>query len=139
MDTDIILAKLESLRRCITRVEEKTPADAEILKSDYDLQDIIALNLERAVQIAVDIASHIHSELNTTTPATMGEVFITLAEAQVIPTGLGEKLRRAVGFRNISVHEYEQIDWEVVYSICTRSLTDFRDYAAAVLEFFELT
>ena len=88
MDTDIILAKLESLRRCITRIEDKTPAGAEVLKNDYDLQDIIALNLERAVQIAVDIASRVHAELNTKTPSTMGETFVTLAEAGVIPKEL---------------------------------------------------
>ncbi len=50
MDTDVILAKLESLQRCISRIEEKTPLKVEILESDYDIQDIISLNLERTVQ-----------------------------------------------------------------------------------------
>jgi hypothetical protein len=35
MDTDVVLAKLESLQRCISRIEEKTPPNVEILKSDY--------------------------------------------------------------------------------------------------------
>ncbi len=46
MDTDVVLAKLDSLQRCVSRVEEKTPTNVELLKSDYDIQDIISLNLD---------------------------------------------------------------------------------------------
>ena len=54
---DVVRRKLESLRRCIVRIEEKRPVSVEILKTDYDIQDIISLNLERAIQISVDIGS----------------------------------------------------------------------------------
>ncbi len=139
MDTDIILTKLDSLRRCITRIEDKTPASADILKGDYDLQDIISINLERAVQISVDVASRILSQTETSTPATMGETFIALSEIDVISGELAVQLRKSVGFRNISVHEYEKVDWEIVYSICTRRIDTFRMYTAAVLKFFDIT
>jgi len=59
MDADVVLAKLDSLQRCVGRVEEKTPSNVEVLTSDYDMQDIISLNLERAVQISVDIHAHV--------------------------------------------------------------------------------
>lgn len=48
MDNDIIRAKLESLSRCIKRIEDKMPASVEELQTNLDLQDIITLNLERA-------------------------------------------------------------------------------------------
>lgn len=50
MDRDLIEARLESLRRCVERVAAKTPSTAEKLTLDADLQDVIALNLQRAVQ-----------------------------------------------------------------------------------------
>jgi hypothetical protein len=56
MDWDLIEQKLESLRRCIGRVRERCPESAAILSRDYDAQDILALNLTRAVQLCVDIA-----------------------------------------------------------------------------------
>ena len=56
----------------------------------------------------------------------------------VITVELAERLRKAVGFRNISVHEYEKVDWEIVFSICTKHMSDFRAYAARVLAFFEI-
>jgi hypothetical protein len=48
MDREVVEQKLESLRRCLKRIETKCPANAEILMADCDLQDIIALNLSRA-------------------------------------------------------------------------------------------
>jgi hypothetical protein len=62
MDQVILAQKLESLRRCIQRVEEKTPSNANQLIQDPDVQDILVLNLTRAVQLCVDIGSHVISE-----------------------------------------------------------------------------
>ncbi len=55
MDRQVIEQKLESLRRCLLRVTEKCPVDAETLVRDVDAQDIITLNLTRAVQLSVDL------------------------------------------------------------------------------------
>jgi len=55
MDWNVIEQKLESLRRSLRRVKEKCPENVEALVEDYDAQDILALNLTRAVQICVDI------------------------------------------------------------------------------------
>jgi hypothetical protein len=60
MDREVIEHKLESLRRCLQRVEEKCPSDPDRLSRDPDLQDIVTLNLSRAVQLCVDPARIIH-------------------------------------------------------------------------------
>ena len=49
MDKDLIQEKLELLRRCVKRIEDKRPATSQALQNDPDLQDIIALNLMQAV------------------------------------------------------------------------------------------
>jgi len=38
----------------------------------------------------------------------------------------------AVGFRNIAVHAYEAIDWDIVFSIAATHLADFEDLAKTV-------
>jgi uncharacterized protein YutE (UPF0331/DUF86 family) len=45
------------------------------LQEDWDLQDIIALNMTRAVQLCVDIAAHVVAERDQAPPGTMGEAF----------------------------------------------------------------
>lgn len=132
MDESIVDAKLESLRRCIARVEARCPATADALAKDVDAQDIIALNLSRAVQLCVDLALHRLSATGQTTPATMGAAFDELAQIGTINTDLAQRMKSAVGFRNLAVHQYQAMDWRIVHAICTRHLDDFRAFAQAV-------
>ena len=132
MDKDVINRKLESLRHCIARITSKMPIAREVLQSNYDLQDIIALNLERAVQICVDIAAHVMSETEMPPPSTMAEGFARLAELQILPLQLAESLQKAVAFRNILVHNYTDINWDIVTDIVTHRLTDFVQFAQAI-------
>ncbi len=132
MDRDVVTAKLESLRHCVERVRTRTPASVEGLSSCYDAQDIICLNLERAVQACVDIAAHIVSDTECTVPDSMAGTFDALERQGVLSRDLTERMRRAVGFRNISVHAYQTLDWEIVYSIATERLGDFVEYGLAI-------
>ena len=117
MDKNIILSKIESLERCTNRIKGKIPSSPEILKTDLDLQDIIVLNLQRAVQISVDIASHIISQLNRKTPLTMADTFTELQEAGIINNQIAERMIKSVSFRNISVHQYQDVDWNIVLAL----------------------
>lgn len=101
MDKQLTEEKLEYLRHCLHRVEEKYHVSAATLQTDYDAQDVIALNLTRAVQLCVDIAAHIISETETQPPASMADSFIKLAELGFISTDLSNRMIRAVGFRNL--------------------------------------
>jgi len=132
MDQLILAEKLESLRRCINRVDEKRPPRIELLIDNPDIQDILVLNLTRAVQLCVDIGSHIISESDETAPNTMGEVFETLRKLNVIPVQTCRQLKKAVGFRNVAIHNYAAINWEIVYAISEKSLDDFRAFAKEI-------
>lgn len=137
MDRDVVLNKLESLRRCLQRVQDKTPASVDLLIEDYDLQDIIVLNLERSVQMCVDIGLHIISDLEVPAPETMADTFSVLARADCLDDAVAERMIKAVGFRNTAVHAYQEIDWHIVYRIIAEHLDDFRDFARQVLKFFD--
>lgn len=133
MDRRVILDKLESLRRCVLRVEHKRPDTLEALQADPDLQDILSLNLTRAVQVSVDLAAHLVADLDVPAPETMAGVFAALGEAGVLSPELTGRMRAAVGFRNVAVHAYQSIDWAVVHRISHDHLDDFRAFAQAVL------
>jgi uncharacterized protein YutE (UPF0331/DUF86 family) len=132
MDWPLIEQKLESLRRSILRVKEKCPASAAEFGKDFDAQDILSLNLTRAVQMCVDIGTHIIAGSEFPPPATMGKTFDILCEAGIISTDLADRMKKAVGFRNIAVHNYETINWAIVFAIATAHLQDFEEFAKAV-------
>lgn len=134
MDEAIIYTKIESLERCLNRISAKTPNSVDLLIGDVDRQDIIVLNLERAVQICVDIAAVIVADLHVRTPTSMAESFTLLTQEAVLTAETAEKLRKSVGFRNIAVHEYSEIDWEIVYAIATKCLDDFKSFAREITQ-----
>ncbi len=132
MDELVVANKIESLRRCLKRVEQRCPQSPEELLNDIDAQDVITLNLARAVQLCVDIALHVLASSDQLVPQTMADAFTSLAEEGVISADLADKMRKSVGFRNIAIHQYEKINWSIVYSIATDRISDFKAYARAI-------
>ena len=133
IDKKVIGEKLLSLNRRLERVKLHTPANVEALQSDFDTQDIICLNIQRAVQISVDIAAHILAEqLHEQTP-TMAETFLALSRHGLLDSQLASRLAKAVGFRNIAVHEYDTLDMNILYSIITKEIGCFYEFLDTVL------
>ena len=132
MDRLILAEKIEALRRCVARIEQRRAATPEALQRDLDRQDIISLNLTRAVQTCVDIAMHLLADTDEPAPTTMGEAFAGLVTQSFISEPLGKRLRAVVGFRNIVVHSYQSIDWTIVHALTYAGVEDFRAFAAAV-------
>jgi len=134
-DRELLVSKLSSIQHCIERIESKKPVTKEILFEDYDLQDILSINLERAIQLTSDIGLHILANDFQDKPGSMSAVFDGLKEHGILPDALTENLKKAVGFRNIAVHEYQKIDWNIVHSIITNNLSDFRLFVKEILSY----
>lgn len=134
MNDDVINRKMESLRNCLLRIEGKLPFSIDDLENNFDLQDIVSLNLERAVQCCVDIGAYILSNLQGPTPTTMSETFELLQKAGKINPELSLNLKKAVGLRNMLVHEYSNIKWPVIHNVCHNTLHVFKDFGATLLQ-----
>lgn len=102
MDRGVIEQKIESLRRCVERVRQKCPATADALASDPDAQDILTLNLTRAIQLCVDIGAHLIAGKDVPVPGTMGQTFDVLTDMGILPAERALRMKKAVGFRNIA-------------------------------------
>ena len=132
MNSVVIASKLESLRRCLDRITSKKPKTLDQLLEDIDMQDILALNLERSIQLCVDIANHILSNLDDSPAMSMAESFERLSEKEIISKNLAKNLRRAVGFRNLSVHAYDKIDWNLVWTNFESDLGDLVNFVEII-------
>lgn len=62
----------------------------------------------------------------------MGQAFDALARMGAIDDDLAWQMRAAVGFRNIAVHNYQAVDWNIVFAISHRGLEDFKAFAQAM-------
>lgn len=138
MDKRVIAKKIDSILRCLNRVQQRLPqTEADFLR-DYDAQDVVVLNLTRAIQMSVDIATHLLAETNQAMPTTMAEAFTYLERSQIIKPETADSMRRSIGFRNIAVHNYDDIDLAITYAIAQRHLDDFLNYLKEVSGFVQL-
>jgi uncharacterized protein YutE (UPF0331/DUF86 family) len=133
MDKDLVARKLDSLARCLARIEAKRPATSAEQAGDLDCQDILSVNLERGVPLCVVLGAHQLADTDTPPPETMGDVFRILASQGRIDEPVASALRKAVGFRNLSVHAYDRVDWDRVHDIVHHRLDDFRAFASHVI------
>jgi uncharacterized protein YutE (UPF0331/DUF86 family) len=132
MNSLVIASKLESLRRCLDRITSKKPESLDQLLENIDMQDILALNLERSIQLCVDIANHILSNLDDSPAMSMAESFERLSDNEIISKEMAGNLRRAVGFRNLSVHAYDKIDWNLVWTNFESDLGDLVNFVEII-------
>jgi uncharacterized protein YutE (UPF0331/DUF86 family) len=103
-----------------------------------DVEDIASLNLQRAIQAAIDLATHIISAEGYGTADSTAGVFTLLHQQGVIDADLATRLKRMVGFRNIAVHEYQTVNPAILESILDRHLGDLKALANQAIERFGL-
>ncbi len=132
-DMDVIFAKVSTIKRCLRRIKDVTNLNSDSL-DDVDKQDIFVLNLQRAVEAVIDIATHIVASRGLGVPSTTKENFKLLREAGVIDDSLLKKMQSMVGFRNIAIHDYQSINVDILKSILTKNLKNLEEFYATVIK-----
>jgi len=57
-DTDIVLAKVSTVRKCLATIRRLRATDEPRLEK-WIVQDVVVLNLQRAAQACLDLANHL--------------------------------------------------------------------------------
>jgi uncharacterized protein YutE (UPF0331/DUF86 family) len=138
VNRSVILKKISLIRRNLSRLRDKDNVPLESLKNDLDIQDIVLHNLQLAIQGCIDIGSHVISDEGWGVAGSLNEIFYILRDKGVIKVDLTKRMVSMVGFRNIMVHEYENINFDIVYNILHHHLRDINEYLLAIVNYFKL-
>ena len=128
----VILNKFETIEKCINRINEEYQNNPENL-DDYRKMDMIVLNLQRACEAVLDLAVYIVSTRKLGLPQTKREAFILLEENNIIDSKMSKNMQGMVGFRNIAVYDYKEIDEEILKDVIENHLNDLLDFARILL------
>jgi uncharacterized protein YutE (UPF0331/DUF86 family) len=90
-----------------------------------DWKDLAERNLQIAIEGCLDIGKIIISQKMLRDPKDNKDVFVILAEAEIIGPLSLEFIAPMAGTRNILVHGYDKIDDSLIYGILKRHLNDF--------------
>lgn len=111
------IVRLESRLKDVTRQE---------FIDDWCLRSLSERELQVAVEIVIDISERIIAIMNAGPVATSGDAIRRLVDLNVIKseTPYIDMIR----FRNMIVHQYEEINPDILYVLVTKKLNDFRRF-----------
>ena len=133
MADDVLINKAATIERCVARAREEYAANPDGFAANFSRQDAAILNIQRACEAALDMGQHLIRREKLGVPQSARDVFELLARGGCIDAELAASLKRMVGFRNIAIHDYQQLQLPITVSIITQHLDEFLDYCRALL------
>jgi uncharacterized protein YutE (UPF0331/DUF86 family) len=103
VDRELLAERAAAVSRHLDRVARHLPEDPAELRPDTAATDTVILHLWQAVQVVIDLAVSTCVRLGVGSPPTYADAFRRLADAQVLPRDLADRLARAAGFRNLDL------------------------------------
>jgi len=129
---EIVLARLEALDQYLAELEQLRPLTHDQFVGDLRNHRSAERDLQLAIQATIDVASHIVAADFPQRPTGYREVIQILGDVDVLPRDLADRLAAAAGFRNILIHEYIDVDLDIVYDRLQSGLDDFRQFSRYV-------
>ena len=127
---DIILNKAGIIEGCIQRIREEYAANPSL--DDYTHTDALTLNIERAYQASIDLAMHIVAQQHLGIPQSRGQAFSLLRRAGFITEKHEQAMRGVSGFRNIAIHQYQDLDPEALRYIAEQGWKTLQEFCNAM-------
>jgi uncharacterized protein YutE (UPF0331/DUF86 family) len=116
-------------------IEKATKNDPESV-SDFMVENVVVLNLQRSCQACIDIAQLVISLKSLGLPNSYKMSFQILAKERIITKATADKMGNMAGFRNIAVHDYQEISHDILKSILNNHLGDFKEFYDEVIKIF---
>ena len=130
VDAELVEKKLAFIETCVDEIRRL--ANLELIESDVREERFVSHTLQLAIQAALDVASHLVSDMRLGEPETNRELFSLLHEGLGIPDALVDTLARMAGFRNILVHGYQALDRQILRHVAEHNLDDLNAFVGAV-------
>jgi uncharacterized protein YutE (UPF0331/DUF86 family) len=131
VDDDRASARLARLEELLERLDEVREGGEAAYLADAQLRAAAERHLEVAIQICIDFGMQLAMEQSVRAPESYAGVFAALAQAQMLPKELADRLGAAARQRNLLAHLYLDVDDSQVFASLS-SLDDLRRFAQVV-------
>lgn len=130
----------------VLRLLRSLADDVGVLRSEADAKDErradqmwlrgVKYAFITAIEAGIDVAQHVCSSEGWGPPRDNGDAMLVLGRHGVLEPDLAERMRAAVGFRNVLVHQYGDVDDDIVQERLV-DLGDLDAFAAQVVRFLD--
>jgi len=136
VDKNLVREKLKKIDEYLKRIEAMNFSEDQFLEN-VDYQDLLTFRLQQAVEISIEIATHIISSLELEKPETARSSFEVLSKHKIINGELANRMMLAVSFRNIVVHKYEDFDFSQFFRDYKEDIKCLKAFIAEIIRYLE--
>lgn len=129
---EVLVQKIVSLQRCVARAREELAGAGSVFDTNQTAQDAAVLNVIRACETTIDLANMLIRKRQLGIPAETRESFSILVREKLLAKELGSRLEKMVGFRNLAVHRYRELDMDIVVTVIRDRLDDLLQFAEEI-------
>ena len=134
VDSHVVVARIDKIRDCVSKLRVFADLGEDAFIEDSAATDGAERNMQIAIQSAIDIGNHVVADMDLGTPKDYKDIFQLLAKNKIISVGLARKLISMTGLRNVLVHDYLEVDLQLIYRIIKNELSDFDEFISAILK-----
>ena len=130
---ELIRSRAQEIADSVARLRRINALPLERFLADQDALEIACYRLQVAIEAALQLCYHVCAKQLRQVPEEYAQCFSLLESAGLIPAELSASLQRASRFRNLLVHMYWKIDYQMVYSTLQESLDDLETFAGRIV------
>ncbi len=134
INKEIINRLLEQLKDYIYDLENMEFTQNELLEN-RDIQHLLNHRLHMAVEVTIDIAMHIASALELPDRDSAIDVISLLGQHKIIEQNFAEEFKKAPKLRNLLIHGYASVDYELLYKDYKNDLKEIKEFARQIKEY----
>jgi uncharacterized protein YutE (UPF0331/DUF86 family) len=131
---DLVRRKVTEALSRIADAEQMLSRPAEEFLDDKKTKDLASFYLFLAIQDCIDLASHWVADADWGPADDAASAFDVLADHRAIDRDLAERMRSAVGLRNLIAHGYSLVDHARIQQEYEAGIASLRQFLAAVAD-----
>jgi len=135
LEREVIHRRLKKLDEYLTILERLRRYSLSEFLSDPERYGSTERFLQSAIEATLDVGSYVIAELELGTVQTYGDIPQILAKSEYVNLELANRWMRMIGFRNILVHEYLDVDRKIVYDVLQNRLEDLHFLKETLAQF----
>jgi uncharacterized protein YutE (UPF0331/DUF86 family) len=129
---NVLENKISSLRKYSKLLERYKGYSQREIENNIDIKGALERYLYLAARAAIDLAEAFISYKAFRKPPTPGESFHILCENKVISDDVAQKMLKMAGFRNVIAHDYEKLNYAIVYDVLQNRLKNISEYSGII-------
>ena len=135
-DPTVVRRHLAALREALANLRRHSGSTPEMLRADLDLRWTVERGLQLCAQNAIDIATHLATTAGLD-PSDYAGAIDRLTGMNVLPSTFGTRFRQIAGFRDVLVHDYIEVNLDVVCAVLAERLDEFQEFARLVEHYID--